>query len=129
MKKQLKIKKKKLELLGTGKPLREFIHAEDLAAAILFCLKIEKKRLKKVFSNKLPIINIGTKDEISIKNLSELIAKYAGFKGKIIFDKKSPDGTFRKNLDTKIINKLGWLSKIKLHDGLKEVIQNRKRIY
>ena len=88
--------------------------------------KNRKKRLKKVFSNKLPIINIGTKDEISIKNLSELIAKYAGFKGKIIFDKKSPDGTFKKNLDTKIINKLGWLSKIKLHDGFLELIQNRK---
>ena len=60
--------------------------------------------------------------------MSELIAKYAGFKGKIIFDKNLPMELL-KNLDTKIINKLGWLSKIKLHDGLKEVIQNRKRIY
>lgn len=121
-----KNKKKKLELLGTGKPLREFIHADDLASAILFSLQINKKKLKKIFNNELPLINIGTNDEISIKNLSQLIAKYSNYYGKIIFDKKSPDGTFRKNLDTTIIKKLGWMPKIKLEKGLKEVIENRK---
>ena len=74
----------------------------------------------------MPIINIGTSDEISIRNLSKLIAKYSNYYGKIIFDKKSPDGTFRKNLDTSIIKKLGWMPKIKLEEGLKEVIENRK---
>ena len=61
-----------------------------------------------------------------LKNLSKIIAKYSDYDGKIIFDKKSPDGTFRKNLDTTIIKKLGWIPKIKLEKGLKEVIENRK---
>lgn len=124
----IKKKQKKIKLLGTGKPLREFIHAEDLASAILFSLKVSKKKIKKIFQSKIPLINVGTKDEISIKNLALLIAKYSGFKGKIIFDNKSPDGTFRKNLDTTIMSKLGWKPKIDLKRGLEKVIENRKQI-
>ena len=124
----IKNKKNKLELLGTGKPLREFIHSDDLASAIIFSLQINQKKLKKIFKNKLPIINVGTEDEISIKNLSKLIAKYFNFKGKIIFDKSSPDGTFRKNLNTNIMKKMGWKYKIKLSEGLKNVIEKRKKI-
>ena len=116
---------KSVKLLGTGKPLREFIHSDDLASAILMSLKIEKKIFKKEFNNKLPILNVGTKDHFSIKNLSNLIAKYINFKGKIIFDKSSPDGTYKKNLDSSKINKLGWFPKINFHEGLKKVIQSR----
>ncbi len=119
--------KNKVHLLGTGKPLREFIHAEDLASAIYFCLNIKKSLINKKFKSKLPILNVGSKDEISIKKLAILIAKYINFKGKIIFDKKSPDGTFRKKLDSSIINKLGWSTKINFKDGLKKVIENRKK--
>ena len=119
--------KKEIKLLGTGRPLREFIHADDLASAILFSLEIKKTKLKKIFKSNLPLLNIGTKDEISIKNLSKLIAKYNNFEGKIIFDKKSPDGTFRKNLDSSKIKKLGWTPKIKLKNGLREVIENRRK--
>lgn len=122
----IKKKKKKTILLGTGKPLREFIHSEDLASAILFSLKIKKNKIFKIFKSELPVMNVGTNDEISIKKLSELIAKYLNYDGKIIFDKISPDGTFRKNLDTSKINKLGWLPKINFKDGLKKVIDNRK---
>ena len=116
---------KRIKLLGTGKPLREFINSEDLAEAIIFSLKLKNIKLKKKFKNKLPILNIGTKDEISIKNLSKLISELIGFNGEIKFDKKSPDGTFRKNLDTKKINSLGWFPKIKLKIGLKKVIESR----
>ena len=116
---------KSVKLLGTGKPLREFIHSDDLASAILMSLKIEKKIFKKEFNNKLPILNVGTKDHFSIKNLSNLIAKYINFKGKIIFDKSSPDGTYKKNLDSSKINKLGWFPKINFYEGLKKVIQSR----
>ncbi len=117
--------KKSIVLLGSGKPLREFIHADDLASAIYFSLKIKKSLIDKKFENKLPLINIGTKDEISIKKLSKLIATFIGFRGNIIFDKKSPDGTFRKNLDSSIINSLGWFPKINLKNGLKKVIMSR----
>lgn len=81
--------------------------------------------MKKIFKLQLPIINVGTNEEISIKGLSQLIAKFIKFKGKIVFDKKSPDGTYRKGLNLSIIRKLGWYPKIKLKEGLKKVIENR----
>ena len=120
-----KSNKKKVQLLGTGKPLREFIHVEDLADSIIKCLKLRPSILKKIFKLQLPIINVGTNEEISIKGLSQLIAKFIKFKGKIVFDKKSPDGTYRKGLNSSIIRKLGWYPKIKLKEGLKKVIENR----
>ena len=116
---------KKIKLLGTGKPIREFIHSTDLAEAILICLKLLKKKSKKVFNFKLPIINVGTGEYISISNLAKIISKYTSYKGKIMFDKKSPDGTYRKNLNSSKIKNLGWYPKIKLKDGLKKVIAKR----
>ena len=116
---------KTVKLLGTGKPIREFIHSNDLAEAILVCLKLSKSRSKKFFNSKLPIINIGTGENISISKLAKIISKYVRYKGKIIFDKKSPDGTYRKDLNSRIIRSLGWYPKIKLKDGLKKVILQR----
>ena len=126
--KMLSAKKRKLnkvKLLGTGKPLREFIHSDDLASAILKCLEINQKVFKKIFKKKLPIMNVGTRDIISIKNLSKMIAKFIDYSGQIIFDKTSPDGTFKKDLESSKIYKLGWAPKIKFKDGLMQVIKNR----
>ncbi len=120
-----KSNKKSVKLLGTGKPLREFIHTDDLAESIVKCLFISKKVLKKKYKFKLPVINVGTNDEISIKNLSKLIAKFARYKGKIEFDHKSPDGTYRKGLNSSKMRDLGWYPRIKLKDGLKKVIEKR----
>ena len=120
-----KSNKKSVKLLGTGKPLREFIHTEDLAESIVKCLFISKKVLKKKYKFKLPVINVGTNEEISIKNLSKLIAKFARYKGKIEFDHKSPDGTYRKGLNSSKMRDLGWYPRIKLKDGLKKVIEKR----
>ena len=117
---------KKVKLLGTGKPLREFIHSDDLAEAIYICLKLKKDLLKKKFNLKLPILNVGTNHIISIKNLSKLIAKNINFRGKIFFDKNSPDGTYKKNLDSSKINYFGWYPNINFNDGLKKVILRRK---
>ena len=120
-----KSNKKIVKLLGTGKPLREFIHTEDLAESIFKCLFVSKKVLKKKYKHRLPVINVGTNEEISIKNLSNLIAKLVRYKGKIEFDYKSPDGTYRKGLDSSKIRDLGWYPRIKLEDGLKKVIEKR----
>ena len=120
-----KRKKNTIKLLGSGKPLREFIYSMDLAEAIYQCLIIPKKTYLKKFKSKLPIINVGTGETISIIKLSNLIKKNVNYKGKIFFDKKYPDGTFKKNLNLKRIYKLGWRPKIKLKDGLKEVINSR----
>ena len=120
-----KSNKKIVKLLGTGKPLREFIHNDDLADSIFKCLTVNKKVLKSKYKLKLPIINVGTNEEISIKHLSKIIAKLVKFNGKIEFDHKSPDGTYRKGLNSRKIRNLGWKPKIKLKDGLKKVIEKR----
>ena len=118
---------KKIKLLGTGKPIREFIHSNDLANAIVTCLKISKSKIKKLFKPSMPIINIGTGESVSIFELAKTISKLVGFKGKIVFDNNYPDGTFKKNLNSNKIYSLGWKPNIKLAEGLKEVID--KKLY
>jgi len=120
-----KNKKKQVKLLGTGKPLREFIHADDLAESILTSLTIKLSVFKKKFKSKLPIMNVGTNEEISVRKLSKLIAKFIKFKGEIKFDQTSPDGTYRKGLNSKKITQLGWYPKIRFVDGLKKIIEKR----
>ena len=117
--------KKNVKLLGTGAPIREFINSKDLAEAIFTCLTVSQKKIKKIFKKNLPIINIGTGENIKIKNLANMIATFSNYKGTIKFDKKSPDGTYKKNLNSKIIKSLGWKPKTKLKQGLKEVISSK----
>ena len=97
-------------LWGTGSPMREFLHVNDLANAILFTLE-----------NKLNehLYNIGSGDEISIKNLSNLIKNIVGYKGIIKWDSSKPDGTPRKLIDSSKFNTLGWKSSINLEYGIK----------
>ena len=114
--------KKIVKLLGTGKPVREFIHSDDLAEAILKCLKVSSKKINKIFKGKLPILNIGTGENIKIINLAKMISKFSNYNGVIRFDKRYPDGTYKKNLNSQIIKKLGWKPRINLKNGLKEVI-------
>ena len=104
---------KSVRLWGTGKPLRDLLFSDDLAEAIYF------------ITQNYPgsqMMNIGSGEEISIRNLSKIIAKIIGFKGKIIFDKRYPDGTPRKILDNSKIKKLGWKKKYSLKKGLKLTI-------
>ena len=99
---------------GTGTPLREFLHVEDLAKAVLLCLdKYDDSQH----------INVGTAEEISIKNLAEKIADKVGFKGKIVWNKNKPDGTLRKVLDNRRILDLGWKPQISLDEGLTKTIE------
>ena len=120
-----KKKKKEIKLLGTGKPVREFIHSSDLAQAIFACLKSPQKRIKKLFKNKLPIINVGSGESLTIMKLSRIIAKELEYNGNIVFDKSFPDGTYKKNLNSEKIFKLGWKPKIKLSTGISEVIKSK----
>ncbi len=116
-------KKKIIKLLGTGKPIREFLYADDLAEAILLVLNKKKQKLFKACNNNFPIINVGSGSSISIKALSKIISQLSNYKGKIIFDKKFPDGTMKKNLNNKIIRSLGWKAKTSLLEGLKKSIE------
>ena len=97
------------KIWGTGKPLREFLYAEDLADAIDFLIDKDLDT---------DLINIGSGNEISIKELAIKIKEIMGFKGKIEFDNSKPDGNPRKLLDSSLINSLGWKSKVDLEDGL-----------
>lgn len=111
-------KKNKLDqviIWGTGKPLREFLHVDDLAEAVLFSLE-----------NKLSasIYNVGSGEEISIKELSLMIARITGFEGKIVFDPDKLDGTPRKLLDSSKIIKLGWKKTINLYEGIEFMYKN-----
>ena len=101
---------KKVMVWGSGKPKREFLHTDDLAEACFFLMKNY---------NSFEIINAGTGEDITIKDLAEKIKKIVGYEGKIAWDKTKPDGTPRKLLDVSKINKIGWKSKIGLEDGIK----------
>ena len=116
---------KQIKLLGTGKPQREFVHADDLANAILTCLRIPKSRIKILFNSSMPIINIGTGQNISILKLANIISKLVGFKGKIIFDKKFPDGTYKKILTQ--IKSIVWDGnhELNLPKGLRNVVDKK----
>ncbi len=104
---------KSVSLWGTGKPMRDLLFSDDLAEAVYFITKNYHGS---------QMLNIGSGEEISIRNLSKIIAKIIGFNGKIIFDKKYPDGTPRKILDNSKIKKLGWKKKYSLKKGLKLTI-------
>ena len=108
------IDKKKVEIWGTGKPMREFLHVDDLADACFFLM--DKKDL--IGDSH---INVGSNEEISIKNLANLIQKIIGYEGEFFFNTDKPDGTMRKKTDLTRINSLGWKNTINLKEGIKKV--------
>ena len=105
----------KVAVWGSGTPLREFLHVDDLAAACIFLLEN--------YDDAIPV-NVGSQDEVSIKELSEMVAEVVGFKGEIHRDLSKPDGTPRKKTDCSRINSLGWFPEISLRDGLRRTYQN-----
>lgn len=113
---------------GSGEPLREFMHVDDLAEAVLYCLERWDPNVESIscLSNgqKLNYLNVGTGEEISIKNLAEMIASNIGYSGEIKWDLSKPDGTPRKLLNIERIKKLGWAHKISLENGLNSTIRN-----
>ena len=82
--------------------------------------------LNKVIGKKFPFINVGSGSDISIKDLAGLISRIVGFKGKMIFDKSKPDGTFRKLMDNTKLRKIKWKPKISLNSGIKKTIEDFK---
>tara|TARA_Y100001935_G_scaffold51450_2_gene42995 strand:- start:15919 stop:16887 length:969 start_codon:yes stop_codon:yes gene_type:complete len=107
----VKLNKEEVILWGTGKPLREFMHVDDLAEGLIFLMENYSE---------YEHINIGTGKEISIKEFAEIIKNISGWKGKIKFDDSYPDGMPRKVMDINKISKLGWYSKIELKVGLQQ---------
>ncbi|MFA6490636.1 MAG: GDP-L-fucose synthase, partial [Candidatus Magasanikbacteria bacterium] len=107
-----------LVVWGTGKARREFMHVDDLAEACLFLLENFSARNQKV-----PFVNIGTGEDVSIKELVEKLSKVIGYEGKIMWDHSKPDGMPRKLLEVSKLSKLGWKYKTNLDDGLSLIYQ------
>lgn len=104
-----------MSLWGTGSPMREFLHADDLAEACLFLMENY---------NESELVNIGTGEDVTIKNLAALVKQIVGFQGEIIWDTSKPDGTPRKLMDVSKLHGLGWHHKIALEDGIKLAYQD-----
>jgi GDP-L-fucose synthase len=105
---------------GSGSPKREFLYVDDMAKGCIHIMNLDQKTLDESVSKTQSHINIGSGNEISIKNLVNLIADIIEYNGEIYFDKRMPDGTSRKLLSVDLVNKLGWSSSIELNNGLKE---------
>jgi GDP-L-fucose synthase len=108
---------KSVELWGTGTPLREFLHADDLADACIFLMKT---------FNEAGFVNIGTGVDLPIYELAKIVQRTVGFEGEIILDSSKPDGTPRKLMDVSKLHNLGWQHKISLEEGIKKVVEEVK---
>ena len=107
-------------LWGTGKPLREFLHADDLADACLFLMDN---------FNDQGLVNIGTGEDLPILELAQLIQKIVGYEGKIELDGTKPDGTPRKLMDVSKLHNMGWKHQISLEEGIKKVVEEVKDLF
>jgi len=123
-----KYNKKQVICWGTGKPLREFLYVDDLAEACLFILEnwfpVKNDSKSNTKDDQTCWLNVGSENEISIKNLAEKISRIISYEGEIIWDTNMPDGTPRKKLDTRKINKIGWSAKTDLKEGIEKTIKS-----
>ncbi len=101
---------------GTGKPRREFLHADDLAAACFFLMQ---------HYNDPQFVNVGVGKDISIGEMAQMIKGISGYKGDIVFDTSMPDGTFQKLLDVSRINNLGWKAEIGFEEGVRRTYEGK----
>ncbi|CAM1350677.1 GDP-L-fucose synthase family protein [Tenacibaculum halocynthiae] len=116
------ITKQQVEIWGSGKPKREFLWSDDMADACVFVMeKVNNKKTEQTH------INIGTGEEISIKDLAVLIKKRIGFKGSLLFNTSKPDGTMRKVTDVTKIHSLGWKHTVALEEGIDKMYEWYKR--
>ena len=105
---------------GSGKPMREFLHVDDMAAASVYLMDLDDAIYRANTQPMLSHINVGSGVDCTIRELAETVAKVTGFKGKLVFDTSKPDGTPRKLLDVSLLKSLGWQASILLEDGLRD---------
>ena len=110
-----------VEVWGSGKPRREFLYVEDLADAIYFLMnKIDAKDL---YDKGITHINIGSGEDVTVKEVAELIKRIVGYEGEIVFDTTKPDGTPRKLMDVSLLNELGWKYSTSLEEGIRKAYE------
>lgn len=110
---------KEVVVWGTGTPKREFLYSEDMADACIFLLEQGEDKLTSLFNEALPpLVNIGCGEDLTIKELAEMVAGVVGYNGTLEFDSSKPDGTMRKVMDVSRINSLGWKYTMHLNEGI-----------
>lgn len=118
-----------VSIWGTGKPYREFLYSYDMARACLFLMQLPDNLFKPLLGSNRndglpPLVNIGSGEDVTIKELAELISSIVGYSGDLVFDSTKPDGTMRKLMDVSYIRSLGWEMSVSLEVGLQQAYQN-----
>lgn len=108
---------------GSGKPMREFLHVNDMAAACLHVMKLDRAIYEANTQPMLSHINVGTGVDCTIREMAETMQKVVGFEGELTFDASKPDGTMRKLMDVSRLESLGWKASISLEDGLRSTYE------
>ncbi|MGG5157421.1 GDP-L-fucose synthase [Citrobacter portucalensis] len=108
---------------GSGTPMREFLHVDDMAAASIHVMELAQEVLQEYTRPMLSHINVGTGVDCTIRELAQTIAQVVGYKGRVVFDASKPDGTPRKLLDVTRLHQLGWYHEISLEAGLASTYQ------
>ena len=109
---------------GTGTPMREFLHVDDMAAASVHVMNLPKATYDQQTQAMLSHINVGVGEDITIADLARTIGRVVGYSGDIRFDATKPDGTPRKLMDSSRLNKLGWTPHVRLEDGLAQAYKD-----
>jgi len=110
--------REEVTIWGTGQPMREFLHVDDMAEASLFVLDLDKPTYDANTQPMLSHINVGTGQDVTILDLAHMVAKVTGYEGRIITDPSKPDGTLRKLMDVRRLADMGWRASISLNDGI-----------
>jgi len=109
---------------GTGTPRREFLYVDDMAAACIFVMNLEKTSYEKHTDPMLSHLNVGFGEDVTIRQVAEVIGKTVGYQGEITFNTSKPDGTLRKLIDSSRVNQLGWRAQVTLEAGLAMAYQD-----
>lgn len=113
----------KVVIWGTGTPRREFLHVDDMADACVHVMELPRNTYEKYTAPMLSHINVGTGEDVTIREVAEVIRKTVGYEGKIEFDTSKPDGTPRKLMSTAKLSLLGWRPGMRLGEGIKETYE------
>jgi len=112
-------------LWGTGAPRREFLYSDDMASACLHLLELPDDRLSTLVNNRAPpLVNVGSGEDLTIRDLADLVREIVGTRATVTWDSSKPDGTPRKLLDVSHLNALGWRPSIALGDGIRRAYAN-----
>jgi GDP-L-fucose synthase len=125
----MRLKAASVTVWGTGTPRREFLYSDDLAEACVFLMNLDDARYNSLLTEtEPPLINIGTGEDVTIRELAEIVMKVLGYEGSLAFDTSKPDGTPRKLMDVSRLHSLGWHHRTSLEEGIRrtwEQVRNR----